>query len=166
MQTSPSHREIMSASTQCSYHRRMGRGPRNHFRHFSNRNWEYNVLHTIRNKTETKRIGSIYRRGSRKDQQLHFAHFRDLLLFFLLFMAELPGETGTAQLATAGPWVPQGAEWQKQIPQPSPGHPLCHPLCQSCLMGALKHTGLRALYHLPWGGPAKAQVGLPGSLCG
>lgn len=53
-------------------------------------------------------------------------------------------------------------EWQKQILRPSLGHPPW----QSCLRTPPKHLGPRALHLHPRGGPAKAWVGLPVTLCG
>lgn len=113
----------MSSSTLCCCCKGMGRWPGSCFSYFSNKN-ENIMLSMTRNKTETKRVCSIYSSRARRDQQLHFSCFCDLLLFFPLSMVERPRATGTAWLTTANPRGHQGTEWQKQIMPLSLGHPL------------------------------------------
>lgn len=75
------------------------RRSRSHFSHFNNGN-ENTTLSMTRNKTEAKTVGSIFRSGAKRDQQFHFVYFLDLLLFFRLSVAELPG--GTAHYSQTG----------------------------------------------------------------
>lgn len=63
-----------------------------------------------RNKTETKRLGSLYRSEAKGDQQLHVVPFYDLLLSFLLSVTELLEGTGMGMSHYSRPWSTWGTD--------------------------------------------------------